>query len=624
MSKVFLGRLQLYWCKQCNLPLLAEKCGKCSSRAMKVDITPPGDIRPAFEFDLNLIRKIVERDFQDANLIPRDKLVVLNKVPFEDRMDEIIMDGKVIGSLRFEPHKLDWVFLPRLSAACRMHVKRKYVKVDEGAAQSILKTANVLGPGVINADLGINREDEVIVFSEDKPIAVGRARMSGLEMLKRERGIAVKTRWSGYEEEKILPGGQSWSDAVEANKEVIASYEVEAIDFIKKAVQNTARPVTVSYSGGKDSLVTLLLVKKAIEQFDVLFVDTGLEFEETKHNVLRNADKYGLNLLQISAGDAFWVNLEHFGPPSVEARWCCKVCKLAKVSQLIEQNYPRGCLTFIGQRKYESEVRARSQRIWKNPWVGNQVSASPIQNWTALHIWLYIFREKAEYNSLYEKGFDRIGCWLCPASSLAEFERIREIIPSSWEKWMFYLKEYARKMNLPEEWVKYGLWRWRKYPPAQRRLMAKLGLKLEMAKREGRSLEFKMVSGYSACASDGWITAEGSIGVPLDLDGIFNMLKAIGVPRKAEGLVYLSFDKSSLTIYASGTVAVRSRDMQTAKELMEKARKSILRALKCSKCGICAANCSARAIEIKEEMEISNRCNHCGRCLENCPAVKYG
>ncbi|MEM2934597.1 MAG: phosphoadenosine phosphosulfate reductase family protein, partial [Methanocellales archaeon] len=362
MSKVFLGKLQLYWCKPCNLPLLAEKCSKCSSRAVKVDITPPGDIRPAFEFDLNLIRKIVERDFGDASLIPNDKLIVLNKVPFEDRMDEIIMDGKVIGSLRFEPHKLDWVFLPRLSAARRMNVKRRYVKVDIGAARSILKTANILGPGVVDADFSINRGDEVIVFSEDKPIAVGRARMNGLEMLKRERGIAVKTRWSGYEEEKILPGGQSWSDAVEANKEVIASYEAEAIDFIKKAVLNTARPVTVSYSGGKDSLVTLLLVKKAIEQFDVLFVDTGLEFEETKQNVLRNAGKYGLNLLQVSAGDAFWVNLKHFGPPSVEARWCCKVCKLAKVSQLIEQNYPKGCLTFIGQRKYESEVRSRSQR----------------------------------------------------------------------------------------------------------------------------------------------------------------------------------------------------------------------------------------------------------------------
>ncbi len=624
MSKVFLGRLQLYWCIQCNLPLLVEKCGKCSSSAVKVDITPPGDVRPAFEFDLNLIRKIVERDFGDASLIPSDKLVVLNKVPSEDRMDEIILDGKVIGSLRYEPLKLDWVFLPRLSAAYRMNIKRRYVSVDKGAIQSILKGANVLGPGVVDADSAINPGDEVIVFGEHKPIAVGRARMSGREMLEKKRGIAVKTRWSSLEEEKILPGGQSWSDAVEANKQVIASYEGEAIAFIKNVVQNTKRPVTVSYSGGKDSLVTLLLVKKAIERFDVLFVDTGLEFEETKLNVLANVAKYGLNLLQDSAGDAFWANLEHYGPPSVEARWCCKVCKLAKITQLIEQSYPEGCLTFIGQRKYESEIRSRSQRIWKNPWVGNQISASPIQNWTALHIWLYIFREKAEYNSLYEKGFDRIGCWLCPASSLAEFERIKEIIPELWQRWMDYLKEYSRKMSLPEEWIKYGFWRWRKYPPAQRKLMAELGINFEMAEREQRAPEFKMVSGYSPCAADGGISAEGGFGIPLNLERVGSMLKAIGVPRKAEGVVYLSLNNSTLTIYANGTITVRSKDKQAALELMEKTRKSILRVLKCSKCGICEANCSEKAIKINEEVEILNHCRHCGRCIENCPAVKYG
>jgi phosphoadenosine phosphosulfate reductase len=609
---------------QCNLPLLAEKCGKCSSSTEKVNITPPGDIRPGFEFDLNLIRKVVEGDFGDQSLIPRDKLVVLNKVPSEDRMDEIILDGKVIGSLRYETLKLKWVFLPRLSAARRMNVKRKWVKVDGKAIQSILKTANVLGPGVVDADPAINPEDEVIVFGEGVAIAVGRAKMSGEEMLRRMRGVAVKTRWSGLEEEKILPRGQSWSDAVEANEQVIARYEKEAIAFIKNVVQNTKRPVSVSYSGGKDSLVTLLLVKKAMEKFDVLFVDTGLEFEETKQNVLNNVAKYGLNLLYNSAGDAFWINLEHFGPPSVEARWCCKICKLAKVTQLIEQNYPQGCLSFIGQRKYESEIRSRSHRIWKNPWVGNQISASPIQNWTALHIWLYIFREKAEYNPLYEKGFDRIGCWLCPASSLAEFERIKEINPELWRKWEDYLKEYAEKMGLPDEWMKYGFWRWKKYPPSQRKLMAELGIDFKIPQGEKQRLEFKMVSGYSPCASDGFISAEGSFGIPLDLDRVGDMLKAIGVPRKAEGVLYLPLNTSSLTIYASGTIAVRSKEKEAAVELMEKARKSILRALKCSKCGICEANCSEKAIKINEEVKISSRCKHCGRCIENCPAVKYG
>ncbi len=624
MARVFLGKLMLHWCLNCNLPLLGERCGKCGSKAEKVNITPPGDIRPAFKFDLELIRKIVKRDFGDKLLIPDNKLVVLNKAPYEDRMDEIILDGKVMGTIRFEPLKLEWTFLPRLSGARRMNMQKKWVIIDSGAVEPVLKTANVLSPGIADVDPAIKAGDEVIVYSkEGKAIAAGRARISGSEMLVKARGLAVKTRWSGWEEERILKGGQTWSDAVEANKHIIKSYEGEAITFIKNVVQNTKRPVTVSYSGGKDSLSTLLLVKKAVDKFDVLFADTGLEFEESRHNVYKNAEKYTLNLIQISAGDAFWENVEHFGPPSVEARWCCKVCKLGKIARLIEQNYPEGCLTFIGQRKYESEIRALSERIWKNPWVGNQVSASPIQNWTALHVWLYIFREEAEYNPLYEKGFDRIGCWLCPSSSIADFQRIKELNPELWQKWESYLEGYARKMGLPVEWQKYGLWRWKRYPPAQQKLIDELGIKIDIANKDKGVIEFKMVSGYSPCSAGG-ISAEGSLGIPLDLERVGNMIKVIGKSKMAEGVLYLSLDSSSLTIYASGTIVVRSSDEHAARDLMEKARKSVLRALKCSRCGVCLAKCTEKAIRMQEEVEITDGCRHCGKCIENCPAVKYG
>ncbi|MDL5502208.1 MAG: phosphoadenosine phosphosulfate reductase family protein, partial [Candidatus Methanoperedens sp.] len=107
----------------------------------------------------------------------------------------------------------------------------------------------------------------------------------------------------------------------------------------------------------------------------------------------------------------------------------CKVCKLGAITKVIEQNYENGCLTFIGQRKYESQIRADSEHIWKNPSVGNQIGATPIQNWTALHVWLYLFWKKAKHNPLYEEGFDRIGCWLCPSASMADFSRLSRIHP---------------------------------------------------------------------------------------------------------------------------------------------------------------------------------------------------
>jgi phosphoadenosine phosphosulfate reductase len=46
--------------------------------------------------------------------------------------------------------------------------------------------------------------------------------------------------------------------------------------------------------------------------------------------------------------------------------------------------------------------------VWRNPNVRGQLSAAPIHNWTALHVWLYLLREHAPYNILYEHHLDRI------------------------------------------------------------------------------------------------------------------------------------------------------------------------------------------------------------------------
>ena len=58
MSKpVFLGELLLYWCHSCNVPVLGKKCG-CSAATKKVTVTPPADIRPAFQYDIDLINSV--------------------------------------------------------------------------------------------------------------------------------------------------------------------------------------------------------------------------------------------------------------------------------------------------------------------------------------------------------------------------------------------------------------------------------------------------------------------------------------------------------------------------------------------------------------------------------------
>ena len=632
MSKpLYLGELLLYWCPSCNVPVLGKECS-CGASTSQVTITPPGDIRPAFQYEIDLINKLSIEQF-NAPLLTDERVVVLNKSPYDDRMDEIIFDGEVIGSIRFELEQLKWVLLLRLNGARRIfantnHKKLKsWVCIDAGAEKFILDGASVLAPGVKDADPSIKEMNEVVVLThEGKVLGVGRARMNGEKMLERGKGVGVKVRSKEEPAELSIPdGGQTWDDVVNANDNYMNDFVERSHKFIKNVSSSVSRPATVSYSGGKDSLAVLHLVSECLDDYDLLFADTGIEFPETVQNVHDVVKFYGKPLNIISSGDAFWDSVDSFGPPSVEVRWCCKVCKLGPITQIIDDNYENGCLTFIGQRKYESGTRAKSESVWKNPWVGNQVAAAPIQNWTAMHVWLYIFKNDLLFNPMYENGFDRIGCWLCPSCSLADLVRLKETHPEMEKKLNDYLLSYAQRMGLSEEWVKHGFWRWKDLPPQLKEIAKKKGINLIPTGSNENSLNFTVTSGYRPCKQGG-ISADGGFDCPVDLGRLeqTGTLEAVGKATYMEGVAMVISGENRAQIFASGSVTARSDSDRDARKLMKRIELSVRRALFCSGCGVCVGKCPQGLIKMKKGLAIINEgCTHCGKCIEVCPVVKF-
>lgn len=633
MSKpLYLGEMLLHWCSKCNVPVLGKECA-CGSHTKKVTVTPPGDIRPAFEYDLELINSVSMLQF-NAPLIADERVVVLNKAPYDDRMDEIIVDGEVLGSIRFELDTLKWVLLLRVEGARRLFQGRSlsamkgWVVLEQDAVKFILGGANLLAPGVLDADPGILEKDEVVVLDPTgQVVAIGRARMSGERMQERPKGVAVKVRVKEEPCDVVVPpGGQTWDEVIAANKQFMEDFIARSHKFITNVASSMTKPVTVSYSGGKDSLAVLQLVSECIENFDIIFADTGIEFPETVLNAQEVSQLYGKHLKSISSENAFWESVDTFGPPSVEMRWCCKVCKLGPITQLIEGNYEEGCLTFIGQRKYESGTRAKSERVWKNPWVGNQVGAAPIQDWTAMHVWLYIFMHRLPYNPLYAKGFDRIGCWLCPSCSLADLRRLRETHPESASKLENYLADYAQRSGLSPEWVEHGMWRWNKLPPRLQEIAKAKGILTTPKVLANSKLELTVTSGYRPCKQGG-MSAEGSFGTAIDLGAIevSGMLEAVGKVSFMEGVVSISQGEDSAQIFASGTVTARSDTEIQVRQLIRSVELSIRRALRCSGCGVCIGKCPQHVIRVKDNIAvIGEECVHCGKCIEVCPVVKFG
>lgn len=603
MSLIRLGKMKLRWCDNCNLPLIGRRCSICGSEGRAVQVTPPGDIRPAFDFDIRMIREIVDRQFGDDTgklLLPDEKIVLLNRAPSEDRLDEIIVDGHVIGALKYDVFRPGFRVILRVEGALRIlpELSRSWVLIDEGAVEPVLGSANVMAVGINELADDISRGDEVIVLSPERDVvAVGTAKMSSEEMRSAVRGAGVKVRYrmKGHAEE--LKGGQKWEDVIEANKDTLESNIKKAIAMLKKAFEKYSLPLVVSYSGGKDSLASLLLALDAGLEPTVMFLDTGIELPETVENARNVARKYGLKLEVIEAKDAFWRVLEVFGPPAKDYRWCCKACKLGPTTLFIKEHYPDGVLSIIGQRAYESETRARKGNEWENPWVRKQFAISPIQGWTALEVWLYLMMKDAEYNPWYERGMYRIGCYLCPSADMGDSEILRRKF-DGYRKWEEYLEKYAEEKGLGEEWLRYGLWRWRRQPA----WLSSKDIQIPDIKR-GKGVSF---SGENPIKTS----------VALDMQRVKNFASIPGKWEEKDG-----------NIEISGICRISQDEIEIFDSTSENDIKNIIeQAVNCIGCGVCVGRCPTGALSIQKNIAFADpeKCISCRECLNGpCPARDF-
>ncbi len=612
------------WCDSCGTLLLGESCSKCGSEGREFEINSPGDIRPCMGDSISLVLSLFRDAFGTAEPL-EGKALFFNKVPGEDRTDEIIAQGSVLGILRFDMRSDRIVLEIRQPGADMFASVAKKNVVTFGGMSGHLKGKSVPGENIIEI-VGEFKAGDTVILRKGQKIGPGIALADSGSLKGAEK--AVKIRDLNAPSDTPVSPKADLKTFVEANKDHIKRISRHAVREIKRFLDEKNQkglPITVSFSGGKDSLVAYGLASQVSKDIDLMYIDTGLEFPETVNYVKAFALEHGNRLHLAEGKDGFWENVDTFGPPAKDFRWCCKVCKLGPTTEMISNDFPKGTITVEGNRWLESYARSTIGFVTKNPFVPNQINLNPIRSWCAAEVWCYILTFGLEYNPLYDRDFERIGCYLCPSCLSSEWRNTGRIHPGLYGRWEEYLHSYAEDRGLPKEYADMGFWRWKVLPPKMIQLSEEMQISLKPTKAAGPSM--RMLKGASPCAAGGY-SMEAIVNVQhsRDFSYVEDALRTVGDVKYSSEfeIALLKMPIGRAKLFGGGQVSITAPDAKNSKKVFEKAVKALIRAELCTECGICAKKCPRHAITIKGGMRVDpNRCNSCGRCESSCMVVHY-
>lgn len=225
-----------------------------------------------------------------------------------------------------------------------------------------------------------------------------------------------------------------------------------SIDLIRKSEKMALRldPVNGFYntfSGGKDSQVLYYLVKLAGVKHKTHMNLTSVDPPEVIRFVKQHYPEVELIKPRMSIYD---MAKKKGILPTKRLRWCCAEYKESRGA---------GKVTLIGIRQEESVRRAKRGEIsteikgkraeetfdqWSEheekmvTCVGgkDKILVSPIIYWTERDVWEFLNANSIPHCELYDQGYTRIGCILCPMSNYKSKLRDIQRFPHAKKKWL--------------------------------------------------------------------------------------------------------------------------------------------------------------------------------------------
>lgn len=254
----------------------------------------------------------------------------------------------------------------------------------------------------------------------------------------------------------------------EINRPLMISLEQKAIHFIQEQYEkyySKKFAFICAFSGGKDSLLLLDLLSKALAPTDyyVVFSNTGMELSDTIKSVER-AKKHWPELrfeeakCHLDASESW----NEFGPPASHLRWCCSVHKSVPTVLLIQKlaGKKSKVVVYDGVRGEESLRRSKYEEVGEGVKNSLQINCHAILKWSSSEVFIYLLKNRILLNDAYRLGIYRVGCKVCPMSAKWQDSLIAANYPDEVADPLHQLEEitiYA-KGKLDKKYIEDGGW----------------------------------------------------------------------------------------------------------------------------------------------------------------------
>ena len=243
---------------------------------------------------------------------------------------------------------------------------------------------------------------------------------------------------------------ETWNETLQRNILRLDELEKESLNLISTFFEdNPDYEKYVLTSTGKDSMVTLDLVKRVLPNVNVVFNNTSLDTADTYKMVKSHPDWIILN-----PKEGFWQWTKRLDfIPTRYSRACCSIFKEGLGdTYYLNKDIKKLCL-IMGIRNDESNKRADREDFsrspkWNNKRCKDWISMYPIRKYSDLDVWLYILRYNVEINIEYKRGFKRVGCIVaCPFCSKSTWVLDKYWYPNLFKRWHNHLEETFKKTN---------------------------------------------------------------------------------------------------------------------------------------------------------------------------------